>query len=94
MNEIFLKILPPSLRGVKGGLIFMDLRCYGGYDAFESRKESNAAIFILPALKGWAITKCPFKGANDNSPPFQRRDDEEVSFFALSRCKHNYGSSY
>ncbi|MEW6237176.1 MAG: hypothetical protein AB1656_17475 [Candidatus Omnitrophota bacterium] len=27
----------------------------------------------IPALKGWAIFKCPFKGANDTNPPFQRR---------------------
>jgi len=31
--------------------------------------------FPIPALKGGAIIKCPFKGAKGNSPPFQRRVD-------------------
>jgi len=29
-----------------------------------------------------AIAKCPFKGANGNSPPFQRRVYDGISFFA------------
>jgi len=37
---------------------------------------------FISAFKGWAIIKCPFKGANDNSPPFQRRVRGGIPFSA------------
>jgi len=67
-----------------GKIIQERRRDFHDYGSLEMQKKKKAAKFCFPALKGWAITTCPFKGANDNSPPFQRRVNVRIPFSCFS----------
>jgi len=53
----------------------------------ENAKKLEFHEISHPSLERRGYFKCPFKGANDNSPPFQRRGNRWIffrDFFSLS----------